>query len=301
MTSYTYAKLSDYDLYAFRVGGPGLGNLLFPWARSVVSARKHNAISVWPTWPQLKLGPILRGEFDKRTYTSLFKTSDEYISGTEKFVLLNNPFVKKCNEHDLLFNGRIGHNQLIVFKGMKGLFEPILDEHEMVKNELIKIIHKPFNKDNYKQDYIAVHIRFGDFAKYDASNEGLSNNMRLPIKWYVDLIKQLNVRSNSRLTFKIFSDANNSELKEVLALDNVQRAHKADAITDLLKMMSAKALIASNSTFSMWAAYLGRMPVIWHPSCQKNRLYTHDDEHEIQIGNDALLSDSILNRIITRH
>ena len=77
---YVYARLSSWDFGVLRVFGAGLGNLLFPWARSMVLARSAGLIPIFPTWPQLKLGPIFRRERDARTYQDLFRPTSEYIS-----------------------------------------------------------------------------------------------------------------------------------------------------------------------------------------------------------------------------
>jgi hypothetical protein len=45
------------------------------------------------------------------------------------------------------------------------------------------------------------------------------------------------------------------------------------AIADLWALSNANVLVASGSTFSMWASYLGRMPVIWHPGQLSCPLY----------------------------
>ncbi len=297
MNTYTYAKLSEYDLLAFRIGGPGLGNLLFPWARAVVAARLNNWTPIWPTWPQLKVGPMLRGESDNRTYSDLFLASDDYIHGVDKLLLLSNPTLKKHSEGDVLPDASSSRRQLICYTGMNGLFEPILGQHQLVNEELMRITNKTVLLPEKKVDFIAVHIRFGDFASYDESKRKANNNMRLPLQWYVELIKQIDKKSKIKQPFIIFSDADDHEIQELLELENVERAEKTDALSDILKMSSANALIASNSTFSMWSAYLGRMPVIWHSSFNKSRLYFDKTEHEFYMGNDVVISDSLISSI----
>jgi hypothetical protein len=44
------------------------------------------------------------------------------------------------------------------------------------------------------------------------------------------------------------------------------------AITDLLALSQAKVLVGSGSGFSMWAAFLGQMPSVWHPGQRLDRL-----------------------------
>lgn len=53
--NYVYPKLSEKDLGFIRLGGAGLGNLLFTYARALVYARDHGCQMIWPTWPSVKL------------------------------------------------------------------------------------------------------------------------------------------------------------------------------------------------------------------------------------------------------
>jgi hypothetical protein len=53
-------------------------------------------------------------------------------------------------------------------------------------------------------------------------------------------------------------------------------------------------LIASGSTFSMWASYLGRMPVIWYKGQLRQRLYYESPASEIEIALAEIPSGSFL-------
>ena len=64
--NYTYAKFSDKDFYLFRLGGAGLGNILFPWARAVIYRKKNDIKQLNSTWFTLKIGTFFRRERDKR-------------------------------------------------------------------------------------------------------------------------------------------------------------------------------------------------------------------------------------------
>lgn len=86
---YIYPKLSEKDCMLFRLGGAGLGNILFTYARAVIYVQKHeNAEMIWPTWFSFKLGPILRHESDKRFYNDLFVNHSGYIGGFKKANIL---------------------------------------------------------------------------------------------------------------------------------------------------------------------------------------------------------------------
>ena len=53
-------------------------------------------------------------------------------------------------------------------------------------------------------------------------------------------------------------------------------------MADLLALSRSELLIASGSTFSMWASYLGRMPVIWYPGRLKQKLYFDNEALEVE-------------------
>ena len=143
---YTFASLGKLESFGFRIGGAGLGNILFPWARAIVYAKEHNLIRVQTTWRGLKFGTFIRSERDKRLYFDLF-TGRDGVSGIRKFLLLN-------------FS-----NSVKVFSGMNNLFEPFQHQHTFVRSELLKIVN-PFHikKANiFPVDSVAIHIRMGDF------------------------------------------------------------------------------------------------------------------------------------------
>src|SRR5262245_59443548 len=85
---YTYALLGGRSFGFLRAGGPGLGNCLLPWARSVVFARRHGLTPIWPAWPQINIGPLLRREADLRTYIGFFRPNDA-VHGLAKARLLS--------------------------------------------------------------------------------------------------------------------------------------------------------------------------------------------------------------------
>jgi len=63
----------------------------------------------------------------------------------------------------------------------------------------------------------------------------------------------------------VFSDGAYGELAPLLELPRAGRSPFPAAITDLLALTQAAAVIASRSTFSLWGVYLGQAPSIRHP------------------------------------
>lgn len=252
---YTFVSLGRLESIGVRLGGPGLGNILFPWARAIVYAKEHNLTRVQTTWKNLKLGTFFRKERDKRFYFNLF-TEKEGIDGIRKFLLLN--FSKKVK----------------VFSGMEGLFGSFKHEHQFIRSELLKIVNPYYlsGVDAFNRDSVAIHIRMGDFQI--AQNEEILRNgcwnHRLPLEWYKSIIEK--IRDKCDLPIYIFSDGRDEDIRDILDIENCERAYFGSAISDMLALGSAKVLVASASTFSMWASFLGKVPTIWFPGQMREKI-----------------------------
>tara|TARA_B100000214_G_scaffold371865_1_gene349041 strand:+ start:10553 stop:11404 length:852 start_codon:yes stop_codon:yes gene_type:complete len=280
MIRYTFVSLGKFESLGFRLGGAGLGNILFPWARSIVYARKYKLQRLQTTWFNLKLGTIIRNERDTRMYYNLF-TGRDGISGLRKFLLLN-------------FSNRVKY-----FSGMEDMFEPFKNDHAFIKDELLRITN-PYHIDmvnKYDTNSIAVHIRMGDFQK-PKSETMLRNsnwNYRLPLKWYINIIKK--IRSISNLPIFIFSDASDNEIKEILAINNCTRVFLGSSISDMFAISNSKLLVASASTFSMWASFIGQIPTIWFPGQLRQRIIVNSNIFEGEIDYDDKLDDKLIHKL----
>lgn len=289
---YSYARFSGYDLGFLRIGGTGLGNLLFPWARSIVAAKKYNLIPVGPTWHQLKIGPFIRNEKDKRLYYGLFNADSEHVNGWKKIFLLSR-FLPAVNEEDL-YAGSLNDDsgdRVVIFEGMEGYFQEILTHHEYVRQELLKITKEKHKKGlafDFRQS-ISVHVRLTDFilcTKEKTPGSDVSN-MLIPISWYVDVATRIRSLAGADIPIYVFSDGTDEELAGLLRLPNSQRLFFGSSIADLIALSRAQILVASGSTFSMWASYLGRMPVIWQRGRLMQKLYYENEFIEIQCDEGA--------------
>jgi hypothetical protein len=269
---YCYPKLSDRDLLVVRLLGPGLGNLLFPWARALVMSSHAGYQLIAPTWPQLKVGTLLRREPDTRFYSGLFDASPSALTGMRRLVALLAR--KRIAEHEA-DSARDG--DVIEFSGMKGLFLPILNDHAVVRAGLLEIT-RPSHQAGLHFDFsnsISLHVRLGDFAAAASQQELLLGkvNLRVPLTWYADMVRGVRDRFGSHIKVYIFSDGSDSELAPLLTMHNCSRLTFGSSIADLLALSRSNLLVASGSTFSMWASYLGRMPVLWHPGQLRCKLY----------------------------
>lgn len=236
---YVYPKFDGFDLFFFRLGGSGLGNLLYPFFRALIYAKKNNLEIISPTFKSYKIGPFLRNENQKRLYDFAF---DDSVRGIKKLWLL-------------LFS-----NKILIFKSFGDGFKSLYGYEDFLKEKLKSLVKEKYEEDKYK-DSICCHIRLGDFKSLE--NKEISNNTRLPISWYKDMINYLR-KDNQNIKVYLFSDGKKSELNEILKLRNVFLETSINPIIDILKLSCAKHLIGSYSSFSFWAAFFSKAECYWH-------------------------------------
>lgn len=303
---YVYPFFGRIDCGLFRLFGPGLGNCLFSWARAMVFARRNNLSIIDPTWPNISIGAMVRNQADKRYYGNLFKPLEHSITGIKKWLLL---FLSKKVWSDsagqLLGPGDCRHSVVYFFKGMDNYFADIIRDHAFVKQMLIDsaCTVPSVVLGASRQPFIAVHVRLGDFAKTKSSDfiKSGASNLRVPLVWYSNCINAVRKHYYAEMPVMIFSDGTDSELKPLLELPSTVRVNRNSALTDLFLLSRATILIASGSSYSMWASFLGRMPVIWHPGQLKQRLYYENAGYEIEFDGQGDLPDSFDVSLLTAH
>ena len=275
-------------VYAWvRPGRAGLGNMLFPWARAVIFAERHTLPILSVQWTQPKIGPLLRGERDKRLYTGLF-TSQGYIRGLRKWALLAScPKVSECDGTGVERILRVGRG-MVVFQGMEGMFQPLLGHHALVRRRLEEMLTPSIRRlveADRQRDCIAMHVRRGDMnllAHGQLFPNGQCNRAQ-PIEWFAAVAQQLHAWLPG-MPIRVFSDGTDDQLAPLLRLGGVARAPNNPSIVDILLMARARLLVpTSDSTFSMWSAYLGQLPAIWYPG---------ESERPIDVGRRGVKIDA---------
>lgn len=281
--NYAYPKLSEHDLGFVRLGGAGLGNIMFTWARAAVFARDHQCQVIWPTWPSIKIGPYLRRESDKRFYGDLFRNDGSAVGGVKKL-------------HKLLTCNRISEEQkelvaledetIVEFTGFEGCFESILYEYEFVRQLIESNLH-PKNKAPLQDDYrgaMGIHVRLGDFSRVSVAEvEAGRHDSALPVEWYAEIVRQVRHYAGRQIPVYVFSDGTDEELQPLLALPGVERKTYGTSIGDILGLSRFPLLVASGSSFSMWARYLGRANCICYTNQKKQQILTpEEDKFEIE-------------------
>jgi len=259
----------EYEvLNLFRIGGAGLGNLLFPFSRAYIYSRKTNADLLFPIWPSAKIGPFLRFEKEKRSYIDTFKYN--FISRTKlQFKNLAN---KTISEEVYIANKKHFDSSQKITVEVKGLAN-FFDELHGYNEELLQLfLQVASNKvaQQYRcfdENSIGIHIRLGDYHE----------DARTPISWYKHTIASLQATKefeNSK--FIIFSDGKDDELEEILNLPNCTRVSNPNALADILRLSKCRLIIGSNSTFSAWAAFLGKKPFIRHEKFYLKNIFQED-------------------------
>lgn len=112
--------------------------------------------------------------------------------------------------------------------------------------------------------FIAVHVRRGDFKKF-SKNVGLLSN-----DYYADAIQELDLLLGGNFPIIVFSDE--PETAKIVLKAHELRVNRwisqpvgSSPIESLLLMSEAHAIVIANSTYSWWAAKLGRSKLVVAP------------------------------------
>jgi hypothetical protein len=294
---FAYPRLSKTDLLFIRIGGNGLGNLMFTWARCLAASQRHGWRMIWPTWQSFKPKNWRVNPYDHRTYGDLFRPNDRYVSGWRKPWYIAR--YRWIPEQQALVDGA-PPGSVVEFRGMEDKFAPFVADHELVYGELLKIARPQHLKafSNPDPAPIGIHVRRGDFVQQASYRDMLDrNNSVLPLEWYIGALKAVRIRAGRDVPAQVFSDGTDEELAELLALPAVRRMDYGSGLGDMLGLSRARLLIASGSTFSMWGSYLGQVPAIWHPRKLLQHVLIEHPEREIEWAPGGPLPDWVAQLI----
>ncbi len=254
------------NLYAYAdLGREGLGNLLVPWAKAEVFSKEHGVPMLAPQWTQPKVGPLLRGERDKRYYLGLLDNSG-YIRGIRKQLILASA-TKIPGEKFAGANGK----QVVFFRGCEGGLTG-LGEHQALVRARLEAILAPRIKQLLQtpETYeITAHVRRGDrpprpFGSPFRGDDDWIPGM--PDEWFINCINSIRQSVGRSVPVRIFSDAKPGQIDRILSLPNIDLAPPNPSIVDMFLMSRAKVLITTGtSTFSAWSSFLGGALTIYYP------------------------------------
>jgi len=219
-----------------------------------------------PNWTQIRVGPLLRGEPDLRHYSDLFLARQDEVTGVRK-LLVQLRSRRENEEENSGLAGDNGRSILKVFAGEQDRFLHLNGWHQFLRAEVRAITKPQWIKavDEIKEVPVGIHVRMGDFVEAHAEPD--NPHRRVPHSWFSESLKAIRKAAGYPVSAVIVSDGKESELRELLDQEQVSLVRTGSAIGDLLVLSSSKVLIASaGSSFSAWAAFLGQMPGIAHPS-----------------------------------
>lgn len=120
-------------------------------------------------------------------------------------------------------------------------FPEITDKHNLEIEESIRL-----------RESVGIHVRRGDY---------IHNGYNLSDEYYINAVKEIEVRLKGKLVFFVFSD-DIDYCKSLFGSDDrfvyVNNNHGNDSFRDMQLMSLCKHNIIANSTFSFWGAYLNR-------------------------------------------
>ena len=171
---------------------------------------------------------------------------------------------------------------IVLTHGLGNFFADIAHEREFLADEFRNMLRM--------QDFarirafgalgIGVHVRLGDFHQHQ----------RVPLAWYVAMIRKIRLATAVQVPVAVASDGSDADLAELLRVPGVQRLN-SNAVVDMFSLAQSKVILASNSTFSAWAAFLGHVPILWARRDEPFRhIFTDGTINEVLAAEDNLPS-----------
>ena len=237
----------------------GLGNLMLVWAKGFVFAHINDLELVTSSWWGFRWGAIVRREKKKRIYINYFRETS-----LAKRVLMHF-FVKKrrvCHEPVIskISDAEKKSNRIYLFDnpttGENELFGALRDYRDLIRKKIFEMLmpRQKHQLDKGMVPVISVHIRRGDFK---------IGNPITPLSHFISVINIIRKESGKNVPVTIFSDAGESELTDILKMEEVSMVAENSDIVDLLLMSQSKIIVLSqSSSFSYWAAFLSDALVI---------------------------------------
>ncbi|HEV2815934.1 MAG TPA: hypothetical protein VGW40_01730 [Allosphingosinicella sp.] len=283
------------------VGRHGLGHSLLAWGRCQLWCRDRSAQPLAPRWLRLRLGPYLRRERDKRNYFLLFRSGNA-IGGLRKAWILAR--TRKVEEGDAA-NLDPARPAIVVFRSIpdndvRRDFAALRGEGAWLRDQLEAMTLPRHLPGGPAYPHVAIHVRMGDFSVSDPDRaRSGQQNVRTGIDWFTGALEALRASLGESIPAIVYSDGREEELSPLLRLPSVVRAPPRSAVTDLLSIARADALIGSGSGFSIWGSLLGDVPRLSAPGQQLTRVLALEDA-EIELQPGAAVPERFAERVLRR-
>ena len=297
--TYIYPQFSEFELPGVRLAGPGLGNLLLIYFPAWLAAKKYGYAFIWPTWPSVKPGAIIRREKDKRFYGDLFRNRSGYVDGLEKQLLIRRRDTIRATTRDFDFS-RVGDDAVILYSFFSVGFEVLVPYVDEIREEIVRNLSRKSRRglEGDMSRCVNIHVRLGDFASNAGALNAGKGNTRIGVGWYAAIVRKLQAILGEGVAFNVFSDGSDEELRELLAIPGVRRVFYGNSLADILALSRAPLMIGSGSSFSLWARLLGQCCSISYPNQIKEHVLKPDsDSFEIECAEDAELPDAVKEKI----
>lgn len=233
-----------------------------------------------PQWWQYDVFALWQRNRRSRCYFGMLNQPKDAIRGFERlFRLALLPHVEEPAWPGLQVS-ETGGSKIVDFYGIGNYFENLVHHRDYVRAELLAMVRQSHlgRTDVDFKNSIMVNVRLGDFTAPAVNCPG-SYNQRTAIEWYTGAVQELRGTFGTDWPVYIVSDGTDDELRALLRLENTHRL-KVENLAGLLTLSRAHVLVASGSTYSMWASFLGHMPVLWPPGQRRQRLYPGHSEAE---------------------
>jgi hypothetical protein len=219
-----------------------------------------------PRWVQPRLGPLVRGGIDLRSYrrqillAGIFR-AEGYLRGR--------PSGEEIDEPADLHAAPTQHSGTITFRGSKNLIEPVADFRAFLLERLTDIAVPRWCRvaASVGPQTIGLNVRLArDFRPAETEEDYYLRVARTPLEWYVDTLAFTRQVLGENIPAVVVSDGRAAELRPLLDLPRVTFLRPGCAISDLLGLARTQILIGTGkSSFSAWASFLGGMPTVVHP------------------------------------
>ena len=305
---FVYPKLGGVRLGDVYLFGAGLGNSLFPWARSAVAANTFDLPMLSPVWERVTSGggwmtaikTLSLQNASRRTYRGLFSKKRTFRQKLGELLV----FSRAVHLDEGLLTKQIelgissSRPTVFVFEGYRDGFDSLWPHRSYLSDEFTKLIQPEIlaSVPPATPPRFGCHIRLGDYQQASDPTRLAQVNARLPFAWYVCQL-QLLASYWPNVPIEIFSDGTNEELDPILRLPNVSRANYKNSVADLLAMTRLRLLICSGSSFSAWAAFLGKMPTIWFPGKIASQMGAFSDMTAIELEQKQSLPSAFIKAV----
>lgn len=252
----------------------GLGNQLFPLMRAYTFAHLNNLPVMVTQYHQLKIGPWLRREKNKRKYNGFFTFQKSRIAAQldnweikkYKKAQKREPDVSMVEDKETLANSYL----FSAIPHYEHRFDGLKENRQLVIQLLWNVITPAIKKrvGELPPPYIGIHIRMGDFRKLkDGEEFGKLGTVRTPEEYFIEIVNSIRKVQGSNLPVSVFTDGSKNELNKLFTLTNIHLIEGNNDLVDLLLLSKSKIIVTSaSSTFSYWAAFISEASIITHPA-----------------------------------